>query len=662
MIVTELYSGQGLGNQLWCYVTLRAIARNKGYDFGIQSPELFKGIDFMNIDFGKPVIGGKGPQGGPPEELPMGITYYHREKALYHRDGSDIRMRDELLINIPDNTKIDGCLQDVSYLEPLRDEIREWLTLEPALDTREFSKDDLCIINFRGGSYTRDHKFFLPESYWKNAVREMKKIHPSCKFIVITDDTVTAKKFFPDYDVFHFSISKDYAILKNAKYLILSNSSFAFFPAWLSKDLKYCIAPKYWARHNVSDGYWSLGYNMVKGWNYLDKNGILHTYESCKKELDLYVEKNKDSFISESTYTASLPYVAPKHIATKRSKDIKSHLYRLKQKILPFIKKIVRTPVIETPYFIYKEYKEKKTWQSPENIKSYRSGIKIYDAFTFFNELDLLEIRLNILDPYVDYFVIVEATENFNGDKKPLYFQLNKERFKKWEHKIIHHVVSDVPQDEQELRMRLYTNKTMSFIDRQTIQFTLTSGMAGLSKKQWIREFFLKESLRKALAGLRDDDICYISDLDEIWNPQLLIDYTKDAIFKPLQTTYVYFLNNRSKENWRGWTGTIVTKYKNIKHASVNILRTHRIMTDRYTFLRNGGWHFTFQGGYEGALRKIRESNHFFYKPETTLKTLKDMVLQNKDYQGRNFKFTVDNRGLPEYLLKNKEKYKTLFK
>ena len=47
MIITELYDGQGLGNQLWCYVTTRVIAKKNGYDFGIQSPEKFKGIYFI---------------------------------------------------------------------------------------------------------------------------------------------------------------------------------------------------------------------------------------------------------------------------------------------------------------------------------------------------------------------------------------------------------------------------------------------------------------------------------------------------------------------------------------------------------------------------------------------------------------------------------------
>ena len=63
---------------------------------------------------------------------------------------------------------------------------------------------------------------------------------------------------------------------------------------------------------------------------------------------------------------------------------------------------------------------------------------KVYDAFLFFNELDLLDIRLNTLDPYVDHFIISECDHSFSGNSKPFYYEENKERFKKFHSKIIH--------------------------------------------------------------------------------------------------------------------------------------------------------------------------------------------------------------------------------
>jgi hypothetical protein len=127
MIVTEFYNGQGFGNQLWCYVTTRAIAITKGYDFGIAFPERFKGNDFMRLNYGKPVIGEAGSERMPPRTLPQGITHYYKEWNVLHPDGSDIRTRDEKLINVLDSTKIDGYMQDVAFIEPHKKEIKEWL-------------------------------------------------------------------------------------------------------------------------------------------------------------------------------------------------------------------------------------------------------------------------------------------------------------------------------------------------------------------------------------------------------------------------------------------------------------------------------------------------------------------------------------------------------
>ena len=67
--------------------------------------------------------------------------------------------------------------------------------------------------------------------------------------------------------------------------------------------------------------------------------------------------------------------------------------------------------------------------------------MKIFDTFLFFNELDILEIRLNILYPHIDYFVINESVETFSGDSKPLYYFENRKRFKKFEDKIIHNII-----------------------------------------------------------------------------------------------------------------------------------------------------------------------------------------------------------------------------
>ena len=84
MICTELYNGQGLGNQLWLYAVTRTKALDLGVDFGIMSPEKFKGLHFLDLDFGRQVFGGSGPEGGPPLLLPDQLHGYYREPLVRH--------------------------------------------------------------------------------------------------------------------------------------------------------------------------------------------------------------------------------------------------------------------------------------------------------------------------------------------------------------------------------------------------------------------------------------------------------------------------------------------------------------------------------------------------------------------------------------------------
>ena len=290
-------------------------------------------------------------------------------------------------------------------------------------------------------------------------------------------------------------------------------------------------------------------------------------------------------------------------------------------------------------------------------INTYRKSIKLYDVFTFFNELDLLEIRLNILSPYVDYFVIIEATETFSGQPKPLIYEKNKARFEKFKDKIIHYVITDTPKDENDLRNRL-RHPALSDLDRQIINDALTSDNVPKGIVHWLKEFYQKETIKKALLGLEDTDMCFVSDVDEIWDPNVLLDFRKDDIFKLRQDVYVYYLNNRSNE-W--WAGTLATKYKNIKNACLNHLRT--ASKTKYTYIKNGGWHFTNQGGAEQIKRKVEATySQDDYNTTDVTSNIQQRLEKNKDYIGRKFKYWNDEKGLPEYILINKSRYMHLFK
>ena len=139
-----------------------------------------------------------------------------------------------------------------------------------------------------------DPAVFLPKSYWINAINHMLEINPNMSFLVITEDPTTIKQFLPELaeNVYDFGIGEDYSIIKNAKYLVASNSSFSIFPSLTSETLKHIIAPKYMLRHNTSDGYWSCGYNIYPTYTYMDREGKLFSYEECIEEFKQYDIQN----------------------------------------------------------------------------------------------------------------------------------------------------------------------------------------------------------------------------------------------------------------------------------------------------------------------------------------------------------------------------------
>ena len=273
MIAGIFHKGSGLGNQLFRYVFVRCLAKDRGFEFGMQNPENFKGASFLNVDMGVPI--GR-------------LIYTYIEPRVNHKDSlTDIRTYDFKGIDaIKDDTLIDGEFQGENYFKHQKNEIREWLKVE----TKKLA-ENLCIINFRGREYVGNQELFLTKKYWSEAVLNMRKINPDMKFSVVTDDIKNAKKFFPDFEISH-NLKEDYSAIQSAYYLILSNSSFAILPAWLNTNVRLIIAPKYWARHNISNGYWSCGYNIMDGWMYQDRLGNLHDSDSCKKLSIEYKENN----------------------------------------------------------------------------------------------------------------------------------------------------------------------------------------------------------------------------------------------------------------------------------------------------------------------------------------------------------------------------------
>lgn len=293
MIGTELLKGQGLGNQLFVYVTARAIALERGCEFGICNPAaLAKNIHsdtgnyFLDIDLGHEIT---------QEEKKNYTVFDDDETRLYNgsswhdiHHGAYISGARECIHEVADNTLLYGNLQAESYFVAYRDELRNWLKVRPEYDTHEYTRENLCVIHLRHGDYSDHPELLLRRSYWKHGIENMKRIRPDMEFVIVTEDTAYAKKVFPGIPAISNDIGTDYAILKNATYLLLGNSSFAVFPAFTNENLKYAIAPKYWARHNGSDGYWASEQNIYSIFHYQDRAGNLFTPEECRRELEAY--------------------------------------------------------------------------------------------------------------------------------------------------------------------------------------------------------------------------------------------------------------------------------------------------------------------------------------------------------------------------------------
>ena len=213
--------------------------------------------------------------------------------------------------------------------------------------------------------------------------------------------------------------------------------------------------------------------------------------------------------------------------------------------------------------------------------------MKIFDCFMYFDEDVVLEVRLNILNKYVDYFVIVESTYNHRGDKRKLLFNINK--FEKFKNKIIYLIYDESPQNIE----KVLENDSPSEISRKYI--------LNAAKRENGQRNYIFNALEKA----NNDDLILISDVDEIPNLEALDINKIDKKIILFKQEMFYYKFNLKLPNLI-WTGTKACKKKNL--VSPQWLRN--IKDRKYPFYRldtffsntkfidvkiisNGGWHFS---------------------------------------------------------------------
>jgi beta-1,4-mannosyl-glycoprotein beta-1,4-N-acetylglucosaminyltransferase len=254
--------------------------------------------------------------------------------------------------------------------------------------------------------------------------------------------------------------------------------------------------------------------------------------------------------------------------------------------------------------------------------------VKIYDCFPLFNELDLLHIRLELLYNYVDYFVISECDSTFSGLDKPFNFELNRNRYKKYENKIIylqHHDSKniDIIDSQPYISKDSYKN-----ILKQYNAIKNTS-LTDYGKPHWCRDFLHKDYIMLGLDICKDDDIIIFGDLDEIPDPTKLI-FDGNAYIL-LQKNMTYNIN-KEVVNVTPWYGSIITSYNNVKNNSLQMLRNSR---STYIQIKDAGWHLTNMGGTNRIIEKIKGYGHQEYNNDNTIKNIENNLKNNRDIFNR---------------------------
>ncbi len=280
----------------------------------------------------------------------------------------------------------------------------------------------------------------------------------------------------------------------------------------------------------------------------------------------------------------------------------------------------------------------------------------IYDAFTFFNELDLLEIRLNTLASVVDKFVIAEATRTHRGKPKQLLFEANKSRFSAFLPKIIYIKVDDLLSEEE--------------INKDPYNLA------------WVNENRQRNALKRGLIEARANDIILLSDLDEIPRPEIVAQLesvldgsTRGVRFR--MSAYYYYLNylNYTKPVWE--MGTFAARYRvfgdnaylsrtlmgrftpESENRGATMQRLRFMPADRD--LPHAGWHFSYLGGIEAIENKLRSFSHSEFSA-IPRPVLEQSIRKGRDPFGRGEMFfgEVIDDSFPRYVRENQDKLAAL--
>jgi beta-1,4-mannosyl-glycoprotein beta-1,4-N-acetylglucosaminyltransferase len=280
------------------------------------------------------------------------------------------------------------------------------------------------------------------------------------------------------------------------------------------------------------------------------------------------------------------------------------------------------------------------------------SEMKIYDCFMFFNEVDLLEIRLNYLNDSVDYFILVESNKTHSGLNKPYYFEEHKDRFKEFHHKIIHIKISPNTEGMKFEKAKDYVNFS--------------------NNDYWKLENAQRNSISEGLINCTNEDVIIIGDVDEIPSKEGILIFINNRHLKILsfiQKNHMYYFNYVVQSPFNDWYGSVILNFN-------ELISPQTIRDKRKEYLGfNSGWHFSFLGGIDKIITKIRSFAHSEYDNETVLNrdNIINCINLGEDVLGQiyeNQSITLNAINLtdfkdtyPDYLINNLDKFSNyLFK
>ena len=296
--------------------------------------------------------------------------------------------------------------------------------------------------------------------------------------------------------------------------------------------------------------------------------------------------------------------------------------------------------------------------------------MKIYDCFMYFDEDLILDVRLNILDRYVDYFVIIESVFNHKGEKRLLKFDI--EKFKKFKNKIRYLVCDKLPDNLENITSKDFgVKKEKKFINNAVK-----------------RENFQRNYIQEGLEDANNNDLILISDLDEIPNlKNIKLDNIKEKIiiFKQIMTYYKF---NLALPNfwWHGTKGCLRKNLispqwlRNVKSKKYSLLRLDILFSKiKYNNIRifsNSGWHFTNIKKPKEIELKLKSYLHHreFELSKTNLNDIHDVIknkkaIYNLGADQRNWEkigtgeklVNLSDNYLPKYVTDNKNKFSDWF-